>query len=651
MPLNFEQAAIQQPKIDIIGKEVPLAALDKTGNILQERYDKSYEDYNKFQELSAQTEQIADPLERQRVKDYMASMQPELQKIQESGDFHNMRWQTQALANRAANNLSVFGKRAETIGKIREAINTAESLKDPRAKKFYEDKLNAEIAKTTYNPETKLFDFQSINTPKVVGDFNYADAFLKSGSGWKASANGFTNGDVEVIHNDIRDKDGKLVKAAGVYNFKTGRAVEEVKAKEVRDNIERMVVGMPGALEAIKRDTEIYMEDHPGADPQQAYQTIYNQKVKGVAAAVGEKESYTKTETEQQRELANENAQKQFGFGLSTGTPYYEDFSSNPVPSEESPVVQELLNNKYLGVGTGLTAIRPQDIPQVQFIVQGMQDEIQRLRKSKEPADQDKLNQLMKAGVGQIYVKLKNNQAVTHKDVYDLKEVLKNVSVPMTSAYKFFTSSDQRLKAELDARFPDNAGKPDKQMEQLNKEVLSAPEGLDISKTDNNWINGNMAGYDLLDPLTGQYAPLSSAVSRSGDGLKLENAPAYGSTMMKITGKVVPGTVLHGLSDNPQANLSHFGTGYTVSINGKNYIMANRENRGTRNAVLNDLAGFTRIARHPVTYQNSNGKEVKVESDGENVYVNGKKYQKDDFNKKVNEASQRGQYAVDAISN
>ncbi len=57
MPLNFN-ADFRGPKIDIVTREVPIAAIEKVGDILQDRYDKSYEQYNMFQELAKQTEQI-----------------------------------------------------------------------------------------------------------------------------------------------------------------------------------------------------------------------------------------------------------------------------------------------------------------------------------------------------------------------------------------------------------------------------------------------------------------------------------------------------------------------------------------------------------------------------------------------------------------
>ena len=47
MPINFNQQTFFDPKIDIIGKEIPVADIEKTANVIQDRYDKSLENETK----------------------------------------------------------------------------------------------------------------------------------------------------------------------------------------------------------------------------------------------------------------------------------------------------------------------------------------------------------------------------------------------------------------------------------------------------------------------------------------------------------------------------------------------------------------------------------------------------------------------------
>ena len=104
MPIDFNRQMIFDPKINIIGNEVPLAEMEKTGDALQERYDKSTEAYNKFKTISKQTEQAADESERQKVRDYNAALAGQIKDIGEKGDMHNMLAETTSLANEAAAN-------------------------------------------------------------------------------------------------------------------------------------------------------------------------------------------------------------------------------------------------------------------------------------------------------------------------------------------------------------------------------------------------------------------------------------------------------------------------------------------------------------------------------------------------------------------
>lgn len=68
---------------------------------------------------------------------------------------------------------------------------------------------------------------------------------------------------------------------------------------------------------------------------------------------------------------------------------------------------------------------------------------------------------------------------------------------------------------------------------------------------------------------------------------------------------------------NPQQNLSHFGAGYTINSNGKQYVVAKRGEKtlNSNAAKLNDLASFSRFTRGDKEYRTSDNQSVKVKSD------------------------------------
>lgn len=260
MPLNFN-SDFNGPKIDIVSREVPVAAIEKTGDILQDRYDKSYENYTKFQELARQTEQIADPLERDKVKEYISSLQPELKRIAEKGDFHNMRWQTLALANNAAANLGLFKDRASEIKKYRDLIATHEKLGDEQTKQFYQNKLNQSLQGTSYNPETKTFNFTPIQLPKIVEDYD-TNKFLQSATqGWIANKYGSQATNMAFVQKGqkIPGING-VAPSSGVYNIKTGHEVAKVDFNEIYNNALKMSSGERGLQAMIERDVDVLSE-------------------------------------------------------------------------------------------------------------------------------------------------------------------------------------------------------------------------------------------------------------------------------------------------------------------------------------------------------------------------------------------------------
>ena len=268
MPLNFN-TNFGGPKIDIVTREVPVAAIEKVGDNLQDRYDKSYEQYNLFQELAKQTEQIADPGERQKVKDYITSLEPELKSISERGDFHNMRHQTAALARNAANNLKMFGDRAEKLSKIREQINLNEKLGKEETKQYYINQLNKTLSQTQYNPETRTFNFTPIEAPKMVADANINELNRIFGTGYLADKKGWEEGNMVFINPGEKMPNGIINNTGGplAFNTKSGRVVEQVKYQDVAEGMKQNLDSDIATQAMIDRDTKILLESNPNLDP------------------------------------------------------------------------------------------------------------------------------------------------------------------------------------------------------------------------------------------------------------------------------------------------------------------------------------------------------------------------------------------------
>ena len=292
MPIQFEDAYVN-PNIKIKGSEIPLEQLQQTSDTLQKRYDTSYENLTKFQELAKQAEQIADPLERQKVKDYVGAFQPQVDEMIKNNELHNVGWKTMSMANNAAFNLKQFQERATAIKDIKEKISLNQALGKDETKQYYIDMLNDMVNKTGYDAERNTFDFTPITAPKIVADADVNAAYQQYASGWLANKYGKESKNMKLVQAGQKLPNGDTAIQSGVYNTETGVMTEKVDFNEVHKGISDMMQQNIPIQSMIERDTDIYMKNHPGSDRNQVKEMIKKQTLDNAANAWSNKAAYT----------------------------------------------------------------------------------------------------------------------------------------------------------------------------------------------------------------------------------------------------------------------------------------------------------------------------------------------------------------------
>jgi len=642
MPLNFN-LDFAGPKIDIVTREVPIAAIEKVGDILQDRYDKSYEQYNMFQELAKQTEQIADPLQKETVRNYITSLEPEIKSISERGDFHNMRHQTAALARSAANNLKLFENQAQQAAKIREEISKAEKINDPVKKQYYENQLAQQISSTKFDPERKVFQFQPLTTPKMVSDFDFTKLAFSAAEGWKADAEGYTSGNLKVVNAPVYDKNGNLVKAPGVYDVTTGQKISEVKAPEVYNNLLKVIKSSPGAMESLNEDVNVYMWKNqiPEENRQQVYDKIFKEKVLGAVEAASQKESFKQKERVYDEKFASEGAQKAYGFGQqpSDNQPFWDEYVSTMNPGEQSAMVSDVAEKAQGSWATYLPGrlyefnLKEDYKPKVRLLFSGLSVANLEKMKNGTPEQQKLYNELNQANVYSVYNKVRDNKPIGGYEWLNIMRILKDNNYVPPTAYKWVSTSDTRLLQELKRTDPsvvsaDGRVDTEKAQQALNRRVFGNNQGLVIDK-DGKFTAGNAEGYDIMNPETGEAISLKEAIEKNKWDIN-QGKIFDKSNTIQVNGRVLPGSLAHAHSENAQQDLSYFGAGYPVNVGGKQFIVAKRgpDTLNSNAAKINDLASFARFGRSPKEYRTTDGKIIKVSSDfSGNVIVegNGKK--------------------------
>ena len=638
MPIDFNQQAFFDPKIDIIGKEIPVADIEKTGNIIQDRYDTSRENYTKFQELEKQIEQTADPLEREKVRAYVASMKPEVEQIAKSGDFHNMRFQTMAMANNAANNLKAFAERAAEAKKYRDLISANEKIGDEKTKEFYQNKLNKVIAETQYNPETKTFNFTPLQLPKMVEDYDVNKFFQSASQGWMADKYGSESANMAFLKAGEKIPGvGGTAPTSGVYNTKTGRQDTSVNFNQVYDNILKMATGERGLQAMLNRDFEIESEGK-NLDPEQQKalkESLIKKYLYDPLTGFANKAAFTQVDKTENVSF-DTGATSSYNAGIANKADnegLKDVFESTINPGEKSPLVSSLSeisstidktkSGKYVP-GKDVTAydikLKPEYENKAKLVFSGLS--VANLRKMRDgtPEQKELYRKLDQANVYGVYNAIMDNKNINRGSYEKIISILNdNNYVPPTS-YKWVSTNDKRLLNELVATdrsiiTQDGRIDSDKAQQAINKRLFGDIKGLVIDK-DGKFIGGNIEGLDIMDPETGKVVPFKEAYEKNEFELKSGNLFDKSNTI-QVNGKIMPGSLAFAHSENPQQDLSYFGNGYTINSNGRQLVVAKRgrESLNSNSAKLNDLASFSRFSRDEKEYRTSDNEPVKVKSD------------------------------------
>lgn len=277
MPIDFNQPAFFDPRIDIIGKEVPLAEIEKTGNVLQNRFDKSYEQYSAADEALKQMEARANPVDREKAKELRSIYKEEMDKILEQGDFHNMRRQTENLARNAAINYKVIEEKNAAIQKgLDEIAKSPKYQLDPEgAKQEYLKSLQS----INFNPETRTISDFNVGAYNAAKDVNIAQKSLEIAPTIRTVTRG--GEEARLVQ--------ELVNGSPVWmKITKGGQKEFLSSKEIETELSAYLKTDPEIQAYIARDTRRLGYDPTTKEGTEIYNRLLNERISGSTKAVGD---------------------------------------------------------------------------------------------------------------------------------------------------------------------------------------------------------------------------------------------------------------------------------------------------------------------------------------------------------------------------
>lgn len=270
MAINF-RSIVSDPKIEIVGDEVPLAAFEKASNMLNKRYEQSAESATKAQEALVQQLQKAHPLEKEAIQSFYDKTYGDLSKIATDDDYIDQEWKTRSLALRTAANLQTQIERAKTAQETVDKIRLTKDITDPGIRKMYEDEYNEQFKNTKYDADRGLLNFSEIQAPKIVTDANAAEILNKGLTGMVANELGRSGNDVQFIlpgQNIPGTSTSTPVPLA--YDIKTKKVIRELKESEVREAGRNLLNATPEVQAVLERDAKYYKKQNPQLNDVQA---------------------------------------------------------------------------------------------------------------------------------------------------------------------------------------------------------------------------------------------------------------------------------------------------------------------------------------------------------------------------------------------
>jgi hypothetical protein len=206
--MDFNRQLVFDPKIDIIGKEVPIAAMEKTGDILQGRYDAAKDTETKTMALTKKLAASSNPVDRETAAQIMAHYGDKMKQRTDVGDYQNMKWQTQQDAMDAAGLYEGLSNRNKQIEKDLEGISKSTDYITDASRKEAVRMYNQKLKSASFDPSNGVLTGLQVDPFKEAKDVATEKELLAVIPHMKFSSNGTTNASIGFIDANGKKVDG-----------------------------------------------------------------------------------------------------------------------------------------------------------------------------------------------------------------------------------------------------------------------------------------------------------------------------------------------------------------------------------------------------------------------------------------------------------
>jgi hypothetical protein len=266
MALNYEQAQFVDPKIQIAPRELPVEAMMKVGNVLQDRFDKAMENETKTQAFIRKLKSSSNPADHAVADQIMSSYNERLKDRATNGRYQDMQWQTQQDALDVAGMYEGLSNRAKQIEKAKTDILNSKDYqysKDKRLKEF-----NSSIKSSTFNKDNRILEGLGVDPYSTAADVDKQKLALSYGSAMKPISIGGEYGTLK--YKDVNGKEtNDPTKAFATYHVTQGGKETKLTPQEISAAVGQTMLSDESVQAELNRDLnyEFKYGDFQGVDP------------------------------------------------------------------------------------------------------------------------------------------------------------------------------------------------------------------------------------------------------------------------------------------------------------------------------------------------------------------------------------------------
>jgi hypothetical protein len=672
--MDFNTQLYSSPKIDIIGKEVPLAAMEKTGDILQGRYDAAKDTETKTMALTKKLASSSNAADRETANKIMEFYGNKMKERTEAGDYQNMKWQTQQDAMDAAGLYEGLANRNKELMKYAEDIDTKSGITDVNRRAYEKNKWLQSQSKTMFNPESGVLENVGVVAPSLYKDVDMAKFTDQFGQGIIADIVGNTTKGEKVFQKGETLPNGQVAPGITVYDVASGRQRSVVTPDRVRKVVEGYAKGSP-EVAAYLNGVEDYYENKLGMSKQEAQNQAYNNVIeKAVQPAIAKYAHSSDISSSDQG--INLQATGYFNAGNGNNNEKLPFGEFDPIPSSNIPSAIKSSVSSFAqkareagAFSNNESAVKFQNSKNnktmlysfASNLIENM-DKIKKTNPKLYNSLSDPNLDLSKNPLGinlkkedyvtpiQAIMKLKKGETLNSAEMSIVNNLMQNENIPMTSNFSYVSTSDPNFKNTIEREYGDEVktgGQYDteKAKQALDQKYFGDKNGLTVEK-DKPLVLGTAQNYNILDPLTGHIIPAADFFKKEQNNLSSGQ-----SLHTEIVGHPDPSTLQMANNKNEYAQenggAQYFGDGVVINVNGRQVIMANpgQEHQNTPNAIIANysqyLTGWNPEEKIMWGTDANNKPIIKtISTTDKYVTLDGKKMTKDEFKFRVWELAQ-----------